>query len=164
MRLDQSRIWVDAWAFTSLQQVVEHSVRAASLEELEQLSRHVVALYRGPFAETEPQPSLVRASARLTRSFVLTIERLVDGFRRHAALEQAVNLIETALDCEETSESLHQLAITLWLERCLPGEAENAYQRCRTALRTQRKTTPSLAIDRLVQTARNARSESPGSL
>jgi LuxR family maltose regulon positive regulatory protein len=151
LRLDRARVWTDTRALVELHGVIQREADSADLRALERLGRSLLDLYRGPFCEDETQHSIVRARVRFARFFVASVERLVARLRSLTEIACALDLVEAAIEREEMSEELHRLAIMLYLNRELPGEAARAFERCRRILRTRLRVEPAAATERLVR-------------
>lgn len=159
-QLDKARIWVDAWALDALSTAVQRLDSRASRDQVERLCTRLLELYRGVFCYGDQQASIVRARASFSRAFAKTSTRLADHFRRLGDLERAIDFLDAAIARDDTSEPLHRASIDLWLERGYPGEAQNAYERCRALLWTRLRVEPANGTAVLVRATAKAAARS----
>lgn len=131
--LDESIVWVDAWAF-------EHDI--AMVESLPSMLA-ALALYRGAFLGDEQQAFALEARDRLQRKFVRGVRNV--GHRYEIAGDQhaAIALYERALEVVAVAEDLHRLLMQCLIRLGQTSAAAQIFQRCRLLLASRLGVSPS---------------------
>jgi DNA-binding SARP family transcriptional activator len=131
--LDESSVWVDAWAF-------ERNVAA-----VESLPTMVAALelYRGAFLGDEQQAFVLEARDRLQRKFVRGVRSAGHQYEIAGKLHAAIGLYERALEVVAVSEDIHRLLMQCLIQLGQTSAAAQIFQRCRMLLASRLGVSPS---------------------
>lgn len=135
IRLESSRVCVDAWNFERM---------VAASQDPEELAP-AVELYRGPFLGDDESIHVIEARDRLLRKFIRAVRALGRHYEDVGDTVSAIALYERALDSGVISEEIH-----VQLMRChaLVGQrsaAAHVFERCRSLLARRFRMTPSSA-------------------
>ena len=131
--LDESSVWVDAWAF-------ERDV--AMVESLPALLA-ALDLYRGAFLGDEQQPFVLEARDRLQRKFVRGVRSAGHHYEVAGDLHAAIGLYERALEIVMVAEDLHRLLMQCLIQLGQTSAAAQIFQRCRMLLASRLGVSPS---------------------
>jgi DNA-binding SARP family transcriptional activator len=131
--LDESRVWVDAWAF-------ERDV--AAIESLPSLVA-ALDLYRGAFLGDEQQAFALEARDRLQRKFVRGVRNAGHQYEVGGDLHAAIGLYERALEVVAVAEDIHRLLMQCLIQLGQTSAAAQIFQRCRMLLASRLGVSPS---------------------
>jgi DNA-binding SARP family transcriptional activator len=143
IHLNNELCWVDAWAFEA---AVGQSPEPAHL-----LS--ALQLYGGMFLGDAEHPLAFAMRDRLRRKYVQTVLKVGLGFEQSANTAAAIDLYQSALDIDCTSEDLHRALMRCLVRESKPAAVAAAYQRCRTILVRHFATGPSAATEQVYRAA-----------
>jgi DNA-binding SARP family transcriptional activator len=149
--LEPQLCWVDAWAFEE---------KAGQTQDPTAL-RAALGLYGGAFLSGSDCPLAFEARNRLRRKYIQAVLHVGQQHERVGDTGAAIELYETALDMDCTSEDVHR-----GLMRCLaregkPAAVGAAYQRCRTMLWRHFAVGPSPATEQVYREAGLGRPTAP---
>ena len=154
---DETRTWVDTWAFEHvcgrIEALLAGGPGAAHVDdgELENRRAQLLALYRGHlFGEAELAAWALPLRDRLRARFVRSVEMLGQRLEQTARPESAIALYRTALEHDNLAEELYQRLIACHLARGENAQALHAYRRCRELLSIVLGLRPSARTEALV--------------
>ena len=137
IRLDSERVWVDAWAFTSL---CDHVGKHISNEPLPnpdvllawagEINRLVVGRY---LDGDEDGAAMEVVAEQLRERFVNNQEQLAEALARHD-VPAARDLLARALEREPYAEQLYRALMRMQLRAGDFAEVVRTYRRCQTAI------------------------------
>ena len=144
--LDATRVWSDVAA---LESCLDRMDRAA-VEESARLADAAIRLYRGPLLAGDDEPWIVAPRERLSSRFRRAILDVARALEQKGEVEQAIRCYVRAIELDESAEEIHRALIHLYHRLGRRAEAKTAYERCRAALATTLRVTPSPETQALV--------------
>jgi DNA-binding response OmpR family regulator len=159
LSLDEKRCWVDVWAFEALVSRIERATRLPSpaSDELGELARELLRLYRGHFLEQETHDSwAVAARDRLKAKFLRAVTILGAGLEQCGEWRQTAALYSRALELDNLAEGLYRRLMICYRELGEVAEALQVYRRCRDMLSIVLGTVPSAETEAVRATLREA--------
>ena len=148
LRLNETQVWVDVWAFERMCGVVERlkaEQTGKKNEGIGPLAQRLLGLYPGHFLPHEEAPWALAARQRLHSKFVRgvsTLGRLLEG---NAALEEATALYRRGIELDPLTEEFHLRLMQSYHAQGRIAEALDAYRRCRDLLSITLGVQPSAA-------------------
>lgn len=136
LRLDAEAVWSDVRAF---QEAVEAA--RSSADPLPEL-RRAVDLYQGPFCQGEYYSWDIPVREFLQREFVEASTRLAQLLVESGREDEALRVIDRAIEQEPFAEHLYRLAIEIERKRGRPAAARQRYEALRRLLREELGTEP----------------------
>lgn len=137
LRLDRERVWVDAWAFTSLCDHVDAHLARDNLPKPDVLlnwATEVNRLMHGRYLEGEEDGAAMEVVAeQLRERFVNNQEQLAEALAA-TELAAARDLLTKALEREPYAEQLYRALMRLQLRAGDFAEVVRTYRRCQTAI------------------------------
>ena len=149
--LDGRYIWVDVWAFEQTLERLAQTLRqagptegAANRETLDNLAAQIMRHYGGAFLGNEAEASwALPIRERLRHRYVRAIGDLRRHWQQTGQPERAIELLEHAIDIENTVEGLYRNLMTCYAELGPNGDALETYRRCEKVLKAHLNATPS---------------------
>jgi DNA-binding SARP family transcriptional activator len=135
--------WVDAWAFEE----------RAGLTRDPSALQEALALYGGAFLSGSDCPAAFEARNRLRRKYIQVVLQVGRQHERMGETGLAIELYESALDMDCTSEDMHRALMRCLAREGKPAAVGAAYQRCRTMLWRHFAIAPSPATEQLYREA-----------
>ncbi len=148
VRLEGGRLWLDphwVWSDVAALHVLMHRIgsgHGATLAQLLEASRDLLALIRGPFLAGESADWAQAARERYRQRFVIAVSQLA-GQLEPLDTPAATRLYERALDVEPLAESLSRRLMKLHADRGDRAEALRAWRACCTMLAVAEGLAPS---------------------
>ena len=148
LRLNETQVWVDVWAFERTCGVVERlnaEQTGKKNERIGPLAQRLLGLYPGHFLAHEEALWALAARERLHSKFVRgvsTLGRLLEG---NAALEEATALYRRGIELDPLTEEFHLRLMQSYHAQGRIAEALDAYRRCRDLLSITLGVQPSAA-------------------
>lgn len=137
LRLDRERVWVDAWAFTSLCGHVETQLAGEAPPRPDVLlnwAAEVNRLVLGRYLDGEEDGAAMEVVAeQLRERFVNNQEQLAEALARYD-VAAARDLLAKALEREPYAEQLYRALMRLQLRAGDFAEVVRTYRRCQTAI------------------------------
>lgn len=160
LSLDARTCWVDCWAFERLLSKIEERLCAASIAELEPLTKKLFGLYRGHFLDGEVDvPPALSLRERLRSRFLRTLQQFGRRCETERAWEKAIDCYLQALEIEPLTEVCYQNLMIVYRSLGRRAEGLAVYKRCRNTLSTLLGVPPSPETEALRQ---SLETESPG--
>jgi DNA-binding SARP family transcriptional activator len=129
-----SGIEVDLYEFESAARQAL-ALRPAGAGRAASIARDAVALYRGPALREARYETWAAAARERARSLYLRLlDELADDAERHEQVDEALRLLEQAIDVEPYDEDRYLRAATLLRSQGRIGSARMMHQRCRSSL------------------------------
>jgi len=143
LRLDATRVFVDVWAFDTVDaEIAERTAPTADpprdglLDDLQRLARAMTALYPGTLLAGDSTNIATHTLVQRYRErFVANAMRLAAALVEHAAGSDALGLLHRAIEREPDSEALYRALIERLIEEDEMAEAKRWYERCETMTR-----------------------------
>jgi DNA-binding SARP family transcriptional activator len=148
LTLDGRYVWVDTWALEQVTVRIEQALRrpreSIDRDKLEQMCRRMIEVYVGPFLGNEPdEPWSLPMRDRQRQRFVRTIVEMSRYWQQTGQPEQAVDLLERALEADNVAENLYRQLMTCHAQLGRSADAAETYNRCRKTLAAVLKVEPS---------------------
>lgn len=148
LTLDGRCVWLDTWAFDQVVTRINQALRAPPEQEaagaLSALVNRLLTLYGGAFLGTETEASwCLPLRERLHHRFIRTLGDVCRYWQQTGNPENAVDLLERALELDNTSESLYRGLMQCYAQLGRRAEAAETYDRCRKMLAATLNTPPS---------------------
>jgi DNA-binding SARP family transcriptional activator len=151
--LDPTRVWLDVWTFDQAVDALQEEMCGACVDHaVSALANKLLALYRGPFLESEPpQPWLLPARDRWRNRFLRSLSDAGSHWEARQRWSEAAVLYERGIEVDMLAEDLYRRLMRCRLEQGRPADAASVYRRCRDNLSVQLGIRPSTATEALFQ-------------
>lgn len=150
LTLDRHRCWVDAWAFMRLLEDAEALQRKGHSEEAQATTERALSLYREPLlAADSGEAWLISPRERYRRLFLRHVGALGRRLEASGEWSQAVDWYARGLEVDDLAEQFYQRLMACYHHLGRRAEGLAAYQRCRTALASGLRVTPSADTEAL---------------
>jgi LuxR family maltose regulon positive regulatory protein len=148
LTLDGRYTWVDVWAFDQVIARINQVLRVPPEQELpgvlNALVNRLLTLYGGAFLGNEAEaPWCLPLRERLHHRFIRILGDICRYWQQTDNPENAVDLLERALELDNASESLYRGLMQCYTQLGRRAEAAETYDRCRRMLATTLNTPPS---------------------
>ena len=148
LTLDGRHIWVDVWAFDQIVARVNQALRAPPEQEASgkfgELANRLLELYSGVFLGNEPEAAwCLPLRDRLRHRFIRTLGDICRHWQQAGKPENAVDLLERALELDGTAETLYRNLMLCYSQAGQRAEALETFNRCRSMLAANLGTEPS---------------------
>jgi len=111
--------------------------------ELVALATRMLAIYAGPFMDGEHEPAFALLRERARNRVVGALDVAARACEAAGAPQQAVRLYRRAIDQDPLAEAIHRRLMLLLRDLGRPGEAVEAYARCKSVLAASAGAQPS---------------------
>ncbi|HVO87751.1 MAG TPA: bacterial transcriptional activator domain-containing protein, partial [Casimicrobiaceae bacterium] len=148
--LDPMCVWVDVWALDQTVDDLQNELHGARADHVvAALGNRLLALYRGPFLESEPaQQWLLPARDRWRNRFLRSLSDAGGHWETRQRWSDAAALYERGITL---AEDLYRRLMRCRLAQARPADAASVYRRCRHNLSVQLGIRPSAATEALFQ-------------
>lgn len=137
--------WVDLWALEKLRETVNEI-------EPQTLNTLLGEIYSGSFISGDSQPWLIAARDHYRTLYIRLVDRLATQLFAAGENEDAVDLLEQALQREVTAEALYLQLIRFHIAMDQRSEAMQRYRQCANFLQQSLGVQPGEAIESLIRT------------
>ncbi|MCH9026844.1 MAG: hypothetical protein IIA05_06990 [Proteobacteria bacterium] len=154
LSLNPSLFWLDLWAMEQAQKQVSGLIGgdiAGGLVEIREIVAKVMHIYQGAFLGDEEASWALGTREQVRNRFTRYSSQAVNYFNANGCPDEAINLIEHALEVDDRSESLYRLLMLCHAEQGRKAEAIEVYNRCRTTLEGRLGVTPSPETEKIYQ-------------
>ncbi|HUP94974.1 MAG TPA: BTAD domain-containing putative transcriptional regulator [Burkholderiales bacterium] len=148
LSLDGRYVWVDTWALEQLAAQAGESLRSKTAapkpQDIHASAERLLGLYTGPFLAGDAEQGWMLATRdRSRRRFARSIGELARALRDAGLSDQAVDVLERAIEADSTAEILYRDLIVCYDHLGRQAEAADTYQRCVKTLQFSLGVTPS---------------------
>ena len=157
LSLNPSLFWLDLWAMEQAQKQVSGMIAgdvAGGLDEIRAVVAKVMNIYRGAFLGDEEASWALGTREQVKTRFTRYSSQVVNYFNANDCQREAIDLLEHALEADDSSESLYRLLMLCHAEQGHKAEAIEVYNRCLTTLEGRLGVTPSPETDKIYQEIR----------
>ncbi len=157
LSLNPSFFWLDLWAMEQAQKQVSGMIAgdiAGGLDEIRKVVAKVMNIYRGAFLGDEDASWALGTREQVRNRFTRYSSQAVNYFNANDCPDEAIDLLEHALEVDDRSESLYRLLMICHAEQGRKAEAIEVYNRCRTTLEGRLSVTPSPETEKIYQQIR----------
>ena len=135
LSLDGRCVWVDTWALDQLTAQINERLKPSSArpipQDLEQLGERLLELYVGAFLADEPEGgAILSLRDRERRRFVRAVAGVSRGLREAGLSDRAVDMLERAIEADNTAESLYRDLIMCYADLGQQADAADTFNRC----------------------------------
>ncbi|MEE8109349.1 MAG: BTAD domain-containing putative transcriptional regulator, partial [Gammaproteobacteria bacterium] len=126
LSLNPSFFWVDIWALEQAQKQVAEMIAgdiAGSLDEIRAVVAKVMNVYRGAFLGDEDASWALSTREQVRNRFTRYGSQVVKYFNANDCPDEAIDLLEHALEVDDRSESLYRLLMICHAEQGRKAEA-----------------------------------------
>jgi LuxR family maltose regulon positive regulatory protein len=154
LSLNRSYFWLDTWAFEqACEQIFARVADPKQVQQTDALidaTRAALVHCRGPLLADHPDANWAVAPRERYRALLhRLINTVVAVLEKHGRVEDALALYRHAIEIDPTSEVPHRRLMSLLKGAGRVHDGIEAYQRCRTLLRSERHAEPSAATQEL---------------
>jgi DNA-binding SARP family transcriptional activator len=134
LSLSNRQCWVDVWAFErSLGQAEKARKEGKGTEAVRHFEK-ALALYRGPFLQSEELTCVASPQEKLRSGFLRAVARLGKFYEDREQWEEAVSCYGKGIEADDLSEELYRRLMVCHIRRGREAEALSVYRRCRRTL------------------------------
>ncbi len=151
LSLSNRQCWVDVWAF-------ERSLGKAEVARKEgkgtEAARHfekALALYRGPFLQSEEMTCAASPREKLRSGFLRAVARLGQFYEDREQWEEAVSCYGKGIEADDLAEELYRRLMVCHIRQGREAEALSVYRRCRRMLSSVLGVNPSVETRKLAE-------------
>ena len=158
LSLNPSFFWLDLWAMEQAQKQISGMIAgdiAGGLDEIRVVVAKVMNIYRGAFLGDEEASWALGTREQVRNRFTRYSSQAVNYFNANDCPDEAINLLEHALETDDRSESLYRLLMLCHAEQGRKAEAIEVYNRCRTTLGGRLGVKPSPETEEIYQQIRS---------
>jgi DNA-binding SARP family transcriptional activator len=158
LTLNEKIVWVDVWAFETMQSTVEEAVKstADALPSSEQLTEKIWRLYQGHFLDREgDQPWMLGAREKLRSKFRRCLLLLGRRWEDEGNWDNAAALYRRGLELDNLAEDLYRRLMIAHQKRGQSADMVEVYRRCRQMLSVVLGMKPSAETEALYQSLKN---------
>ena len=145
LTLDPHYVWVDIWEFDRTVGQIDGELHRMSNNPdlIEQLTDHMLELYQGHFLHNDHvRPWTLSLRETLNARFTHLVIRLGRYWLHQNNDDLSVAILLRGVELENTSESLYQELMKVYIKQGRMAEAASTYLRCRKALATNLNVLP----------------------
>jgi DNA-binding SARP family transcriptional activator len=157
LSLNPSLFWLDLWAIEQAQRQVSGMITGdipGGLDEIRELVAKVMNIYQGAFLGDEEASWAIGTREQVRNRFTRYSSQAVNYFNANDCPREAIELLELALESDDTAESLYRLLMLCHVEQGRKAEAIEVYNRCRTTLEGRLNVKPSPETEEIYQQIR----------
>ncbi|MCH8250551.1 MAG: hypothetical protein IH913_13205 [Proteobacteria bacterium] len=157
LSLNPSLFWLDLWAMDQAQKQVSGMIAgeiAGGLDDIRAVVGKIMNIYQGAFLGDEEASWAIGTREQVRNRFTRFTSQIVNYFNANDCPDEAIDLLEHALETDDRSESLYRLLMLCHAEQGRKAEAIEVYNRCRTTLEGTLGVTPSPETEKIYQQIR----------
>jgi DNA-binding SARP family transcriptional activator len=134
LSLSNRHCWVDVWAFErSLGQAEQARKEGKGTEAVRHFEK-ALALYRGPFLQSEEMTCVASRREKLQSGFLRAVAHLGQCYEDREHWEQAVSCYGKGIEADDLAEELYRRLMVCHIRQGREAEALSVYRRCRKTL------------------------------
>ena len=157
LSLNPSLFWLDLWAMDQAQKQVSGMIAGdipGGPDEIRVVVAKVMSIYQGAFLDDEEASWAIGTREQVRNRFTRYSSQAVNYFNANDCPREAIDLLELALESDDTAESLYRLLMLCHVEQGRKAEAIEVYNRCRTTLEGRLEVKPSPETEKIYQQIR----------
>ncbi len=143
-------VWLDTWAFDQTTARINQALRSDAEgcvvddDKVSVLGKKLLELYAAPFLAGESEQSWsLPLRERAQQRFVRVVVNLAHYWQHSGAPERAIDLLETAIELDASSESIYRSLMECYAALGRRADAVDTYSRCRKMLGATLQVDPS---------------------
>ena len=152
LTLDTRYVWVDIWEFERTFNQLDSECHKLSCgpATMQLLTDKFLSLYQGHFLQNDHvRPWTLAMRENLSNRFIHLLVKIGRYWHQHNEPEKAIMVYQRGIELDSTAENLYQNLMRIYIEQGTMAQAASTYLRCRKALATQLKVSPSSETVRL---------------